>query len=69
MSQARSMSALEAMANAVIGWCVALVTQLAAFPAVGLQATPLQHITISFAFTAVSVERSYALRRLFARLG
>ena len=69
MSQSRALSATEALANAAVGWCVALLTQLAAFPAVGLQATPWQHVTISFAFTAVSVARAYLLRRLFARLG
>ncbi|MCL1630133.1 hypothetical protein M3N55_15520 [Roseibaca sp. V10] len=68
MSQTRSMSAIEAVANTVIGWGVALATQLVAFPAVGLQATPWQHVTISLAFTSVSVMRSYLLRRLFARL-
>ena len=69
MIQPRTLSAIEAVANAVIGWLVALVTQVVAFPAVGLQATPWQQVTISFAFTAMSVLRSYMVRRVFARLG
>ncbi len=47
---------------------VALVTQLALFPVVGLQATLPQNIVISCAFTSVSLVRSYALRRLVVSL-
>jgi hypothetical protein len=69
MTQSRGMSALEAIVNAVVGWLVAFATQLALFPAVGLQATPAQHLVLSLAFTAVSVARGYLLRRAFARFG
>ena len=69
MTHARGMSALEAIVNAVVGWLVALATQLALFPVVGLQAAPAQHLMLIFAFTAVSIARSYLLRRAFARLG
>lgn len=69
MTQSRGMSALEATINVVVGWLVALVTQLALFPAVGLQVAPVQHLVLSIAFTAVSFARSYLLRRAFARFG
>jgi hypothetical protein len=69
MSQTRAMSALEALSNVALGWLVAFVTQLVAFPAVGLQAQPWQHLALSTVFTAVSLVRGYALRRLFVRLG
>lgn len=68
MSQSRAFSAIEAVTNVTIGWVTAFATQLLVFPAVGLQATVWQHATVSFAFTALSVTRSYALRRAFARL-
>lgn len=69
MSQSRALSAVEAVANAAVGWSVALATQLVLFPVVGLQASVAQHIALSVTFTAVSLARSYVLRRLFVRLG
>ncbi len=67
MSQSRTLSAVEATANVLVGWCTALVAQLAVYPAVGLQAGLGQHVTLSLVFTAVSFTRSYLLRRAFAR--
>lgn len=69
MRQSRSLSALEAVSNVIVGWLVALITQLALFPVIGLQVVPWQHLTLGTVFTAVSLARSYALRRIFARLG
>ena len=68
MSQSRALSAVEALANLAIGWLVALATQMVVFPAVGLQANLAQTLSVSGAFTAVSVLRSYAVRRLFEAL-
>ncbi len=67
--QSRSMSALEAVVNVAAGCLVALATQLALFPLVGLQVSLAQNLTLSGAFSAVSLVRSYLLRRLFERLG
>ena len=69
MTQSRLMSAVEAGANVAVGWCVALVTQMVLFPVVGLQVTVAQTVTLRGAFTAVSLVRSYVLRRLFDRFG
>ena len=68
MTQGRMTSALEALANLVVGWIVALATQLLVFPVMGLSVTVAQHLGIGAAFTAVSFLRSYCLRRLFERL-
>ena len=65
MSQGRAISALEAFANMLLGWLVALATQLLVFPVMGLSVTVAQHLGIGAAFTAVSFLRSYYLRRLF----
>ena len=65
MTQGRITSALEAVANLVVGWIVALATQLLVFPVMGLSVTVAQHLGIGAAFTAVSFLRSYCLRRLF----
>ena len=65
MTQARATSAFEALANLVVGWIVALATQLLVFPVMGLSVTVAQHLGIGAAFTIVSFLRSYCLRRLF----
>lgn len=69
MTQSPRMSAAEAASNVMIGWLVALVTQLTLFPLLGLPASAGQHVTLSIVFTAVSFARSYVLRRFFARYG
>ncbi|WP_297767770.1 hypothetical protein [uncultured Roseovarius sp.] len=68
MTQGRATSALEALANLVLGWIVALATQLLVFPVMGLSVTVAQHLGIGAAFTIVSFLRSYCLRRIFERL-
>lgn len=69
MTQSHAMSVVEATVNVAVGWIVALAAQLLVFPVVGLQATMAQNLTISGAFTVVSVIRSYVLRRVFEGLG
>jgi prepilin signal peptidase PulO-like enzyme (type II secretory pathway) len=59
------MSMIEAVTNVVVGFVIALVTQLAVFPRFGLQASFADNIVISGVFTVVSILRSFVLRRLF----
>lgn len=63
--QSRTMSLVEAVANVVVGFGVALVTQMATFPLFGLQVSVGDNVLIGSLFTAVSVVRSFMLRRLF----
>lgn len=65
MKQSRVMSAVEAVTNVAVGFAVAVLTQALVFPVFGLQATMGEHLAIGAVFTAVSLVRSYALRRLF----
>lgn len=65
MKQSRRMSFAEAVTNTAIGYLVALLTQLIAFPLVGVQASMGQNLTIGLVFTGVSIVRSYVLRRVF----
>ena len=65
MKQSRAMSLLEAIANVVIGYGLAVVTQILIFPVVGLHTTVAQNLKMGLVFTVVSIGRSYALRRLF----
>jgi len=62
--QSRTMSFLEATTNVVVGYFVAIATQLVN----GLEAALHEHLAIGLAFVAVSLARGYLLRRLFERL-
>ena len=67
MQQSRVMSFVEATTNVVVGYVLAIATQLAVFPLFGLEAAFGEHLAIGMAFVAVSLARSYLLRRLFER--
>ncbi len=68
MKQSRFMSLVEALANVVVGYGVAVVTQILVFPIFGLHTTLAQNLKLGLVFTIVSFGRSYALRRLLERL-
>ncbi len=68
MSQSRSLSAIEAATNVILGWMVALVIQALVFAVIGLQVMLWQNLALSGVFTAVSFVRSFVLRRLFVWL-
>ena len=59
------MSLVEAVANVIVGYGVAVVTQILIFPIFGLQTTLAQNLKIGAIFTVVSIARSFGLRRLF----
>jgi hypothetical protein len=66
MKQSRMMSLVEAITNVIVGYGLAVVTQIIVFPWFGLEAELGEHMAIGLAFVAVSLARSYLLRRLFA---
>ncbi len=68
MKQSRTMSLVEAVANVVVGYGVAVVTQILIFPVFGLHTTLAQNLKMGAVFTMVSIARSYVLRRLFERI-
>ena len=65
MKQTRVMSLVEAVANVVVGYGVAVVTQMLVFPVFGLQTTLVQNLKLGAVFSIVSMIRSFALRRVF----
>lgn len=69
MSQPRAHSALEAVVNVAVGYIVAVGAQLAIFPIFEIRVALADNMAIGAAFTAVSLVRSYALRRLFNAWG
>jgi hypothetical protein len=68
MKQSLLMSLVESLANVLVGYVVAVVTQMAVFPLFGLAVTVTENLLIGLIFTAVSIVRSYALRRGFEAL-
>lgn len=68
MGQSRRMSAVEAVVSTAIGYIVAVATQMVVFPIFGLRVGLIENLGIGLAFTAVSIVRSYLVRRLFERL-
>ena len=68
MKQSRLMSLVEAVTNVIVGYALAVVTQIIVFPWFGLEAALGEHMAIGVAFVGVSLVRSYLLRRLFERI-
>ncbi|WP_425352076.1 DUF7220 family protein [Aquamicrobium defluvii] len=65
MKQSRIMSLAEAVANVIVGYGIAVATQLLVFPWFGLPARLDDALAIGAIFTGVSIVRSYTLRRIF----
>lgn len=65
MTQSRAMSLVEALANVVVGYGIAVVTQVLVFPLFELAVTLTENMVIGVIFTAVSIARSFTLRRVF----
>ena len=65
MSQSRAHSAIESVANVVVGLAVALTGQVIMFWWLGFEVKPWQNLAISAAFTGASLVRSYVIRRCF----
>ena len=65
MKQSRRMSLVESLANVAVGYGVAVLAQMAVFPLFGMTVSIGDNLLIGLAFTAVSIARSYCLRRVF----
>lgn len=63
--QSRVMSGAEALANTLIGYAVSLAATAIVLPLFGYAISAADAVGISVAFTAISLVRSYALRRVF----
>lgn len=69
MTQSRTASLIESVFNVVIGYGVALASQLVIFPMFGIHLSLGDNFAIGAWFTLISLVRSYTIRRYFnARL-
>jgi hypothetical protein len=69
MRQPRVMSLFEAITNVVVGYGLAVATQIVVFPGFGIEAALGEHLAIGIVFACFSLARGYLLRRLFERVG
>jgi hypothetical protein len=67
--QPRWLSFVEAVTNIVVGYALAVLTQMIVFPLFGLNASLSENLLIGGLFTCISLARSYVLRRLFNARG
>ena len=63
--QSRRQSLIEAITNVVVGYTLAVMTQIVVFQWFGLQVSLGDNLAIGALFVMISLLRSYALRRLF----
>jgi hypothetical protein len=65
VKQSRRMSFIEAVTNVTVGFGLAVLTQAALYPVLGIQVSMAMNAAIGAVFTVVSIVRSYVLRRVF----
>lgn len=63
--QTRLMSMIEAWANVMVGYWLSVAANLVVLPMFGFNVSAGQAIGIGIVFTAISLVRSYLLRRWF----
>lgn len=65
--QTRTHSLIESCTNVLVGYLVAVGSQIAIFPMFGVHLPVGDNFLIGLWFTAISIVRSYAIRRVFTR--
>lgn len=65
LGQTKLQSLIESGVNILIGYLVALTSQLVVFPWFGINIPLTDNLLIGFWFTVISLVRSYAVRRYF----
>lgn len=66
--QAKKHSAVESVTNVLVGYGVAVGSQMILFPFFGIVIPVHDNFIIGLWFTAISLVRSYFLRRIFNRV-
>lgn len=63
--QTRKWSFIESCVNVLVGYGIAVVSQIAIFPLFDIHIPVRDNLLIGLFFTVISIFRSYALRRVF----
>lgn len=65
MKQTRLMSLVESITNVIVGYVLAVPTQVVVFSWLGIEISLAENLGLGMAFVGVSVARGYLLRRFF----
>jgi len=65
--QSKTHSLIESITNIIIGYIVALISQLLVFPLFDINVPLKTNIYIGLWFTGISLTRSYIIRRFFTK--
>lgn len=65
MNQSRLGSLIEALMNTAIGLVISVIANQLVFPHFGFHPSLGENVAISLIYTAISIARSYLLRRFF----
>ncbi len=65
LGQTKKQSLTEALINVVIGYGISLLSLSIILPLMGIESSPGKNVQITLYFTAISILRSYTLRRYF----
>lgn len=65
--QTKKQSLVESITNVIIGYCVALASQLTIFPIFDIDVQLSDNLLIGVWFTVISIIRSYVVRRVYNR--
>ena len=63
--QTRLMSLVETMTNILVGLVISFLSQIVIFKVYNVSLSTQQNVEITLYFTAISIARSYCLRRVF----
>jgi hypothetical protein len=63
--QTKKQSLIEAFVNILIGYTVAILSQIVIFPWFGIHIALKDDLIIGLYFTAISIIRTYAVRRYY----
>ena len=63
--QTKKQSFKEALINVAVGYLISLASLFILFPIFGIESSPGKNVMITLYFTAISILRSYLLRRYF----
>jgi len=67
VSQTKSQSAVESVTNVAIGYGVSLAANATILPLFGIAISTADNLAIGAIYTAISIVRSYCVRRAFNR--
>lgn len=65
LMQSKKDSLIESLTSTTIGWLIGVILNLTVLPLFDYNITVVDSLLVSLIFTAVSVARGYAVRRIF----